>query len=106
MSFTITAHMLRECGDQVEKLENHIEKQKQIHRDKFLKLLAQSELQQKEIDMLTKREKYLSEDRNQLLGENLTLIRRVEELEKEATSAKRHVEELEKEATSAKRQRL
>jgi hypothetical protein len=31
---------------------------------------------------------------------------RVEELEKEATSAKRHVEELEKEATSAKRQRL
>ena len=89
MSFTITAHMLRECGDQVEKLENQIEIQKQIHHDKFKKLVSQIELQQKEIDMLTKREKSLLEDRNELLGENQTLIRRVDELEKEATSAKR-----------------
>jgi hypothetical protein len=89
MSFTITAHMLRECGDQVEKLENHIEIQKQIHHDKFKKLVSQIELQKKEIDMLTKREKCLLEDRSELIDENRTLIRRVEELEKKDTSAKR-----------------
>jgi hypothetical protein len=98
--------MLRECGDQVEKLEKHIGIQKQLHHEEFKKLTSQIELQQKEIDMLTKREKSLLEYRNESCIENQRLLMRVEELEKEATSAKRHVEELEKEATSAKRQRL
>ncbi len=41
--------------------------------------------------MLTKREKSLLEYRSELVVENQTLLIRVEELEKEATSAKRHV---------------
>jgi hypothetical protein len=89
MSFITTAHMLRECIKQVEKLEKHSEIQKQLHHDEFKKLVSQIEIQQKEINMLKKREKALLESRSELLDENETLIRRVEELEKYAISAKR-----------------